>query len=161
MGQILSKRLVVHLLYINPIQKFLVDASGNLTAGGDLDYNGSTSLTTQVATLNGYKTSGTFSATTTFQTIFNFSGTRGFITMIGSGANTGMLTCFFEATYGQSFSSLTQIACSGSAAQALLNTTNSTSAGTQTVFAQQPSSGYAVQAKVSTTCTLYWYVTYL
>ena len=122
---------MVHLLYINPVQKFLVDASGNLTAGGDLNYNGSTSLTTQVATLNGYKTSGTFSATTTFQTIFTWaSPARGFITMLGSGANTGMLTCFFEGTGGQSFPSLTQIACSGNAGQAVLNTTNTTSAGT-------------------------------
>ena len=74
----------------NPVQKFLVDASGNLTAGGDLKYNGSTSLTTQMTTLNGYKTSGTFSAATTFQDIYIFNGSRGFITVIGNTNNVGM-----------------------------------------------------------------------
>ena len=79
--------------------------------------------------------------------------------MVGSGSSTGMMCCFFEGTGGQSYPSLTQIASSGNAGQASLNTTN-TGLGSQSVFAQL-GGGYSVQTKVSTACTLYWYVTYM
>ena len=135
-------------------------AGTSITASGDIKYNGTTSLTTQMATLNGYKTSGSIAATTTFQTIFTWaSGTQGFITMIGSGTATGMMCCFFEGLSGLSYPSITQLASSGQSGQASLNTSN-TGAGTQSVFAQL-GPGYAVQAKVSTACTLYWCVTYM
>ena len=101
----------------NPAQKFLVDTNGNLTASTDLKYNGSTSLTTQMATLNGYKTSGTFSATTTFQDIhvLNSAGSRGFITVIGNSHNIGMSIAFFENYPSRSYPSLTAMAMSGNA----------------------------------------------
>ena len=47
----------------NPVPKFIVESNGTLTANGDLRYNGSTSLTSQMATLNGYRTNGNFLGT--------------------------------------------------------------------------------------------------
>jgi hypothetical protein len=136
----------------------------SITASGDVKYNGTTSLTSQMATLNGYKTSGSIGATTSFQTIFIPSNSRGIITAIttGGGSNAGMVMAFFEFTNGNTNPSLTQLAVSGNAfPQAVLNTPN-TFSGTQTVFIQMvQSSPYPIQVKVATACTVYWYVTFL
>ena len=52
--------------------------TGTLTTAGDIKYNGTTSLTTQMSTLNSYRTSGSISGTSTYQTIYNLAqGTRG------------------------------------------------------------------------------------
>jgi hypothetical protein len=100
-------------------------AGTSITASADIKYNGTTSLTTQMATLNGYKTSGSIAATTTFQTIFTWAAsTRGFITVIAVAPNYSMFAGFFEGTSNGSYNSLTQIAPSGNSNQALLNTTN-------------------------------------
>ena len=113
---------------IDKVNKFYADYSGNLTlagvltATGDIVYNSGKSLTSQMATLNGYKTSGTFASTTSWQTIYTMnysSGSRGFITVYGqfNGPNYGMITCFFDGVNNISYPSLTQIACSGNGAQ--------------------------------------------
>ena len=133
-----------------------------VVASGDLKYNGSTSLTTQIATLNGYKTSGTFAATTAWQTFFTFpSGTRGFVTVIGAAGNLGMMMGLFEGTSGQTYGSLTQLAASGNNNQAVLNTTNASTGGTQVVFIQNVISSFQIQVRVATACTVSWYITYV
>jgi hypothetical protein len=138
----------------------------SITASGDIKYNGSTSLTAQMATLNGYKTSGTFAATTTFQTIYTMnyiSGTRGIITVTGQlgGPNYGMIACFFEGTNNVSFPSLTQIACSGNSSQSSINSSNVSTGGTQTIFLQLTGTAGAIQVKTASNFTVNWYVTLL
>ena len=107
-----------------------------LTTLGDIKYNGATSLTsltTQMSTLNGYKTSGSLSGTSTYQTIYTVVlGTRGFITVIASAPTYNMFMGFFEWTSGSTYQSLTQLAQSGNTNQLALNTTNASSAGTVT-----------------------------
>ena len=90
-----------------------------------------------MATLNGYKTSGTFSGTTTFQNLVNAiaGGMRGIITVTAGAPNYSMIAAFFE--YSETYCSLTQIAASGNTNQLALNTSNAASAGTQNVFIQQ------------------------
>ena len=46
-----------------------------------------------------------------------------------------MITCFFDGINDISYPSLTQIACSGNGAQLLVNSSNASTGGTQTVFA--------------------------
>jgi hypothetical protein len=66
-------------------------------------------------TLNGYKASGTFSATTTFQTFLWYStGLQGFITF-KTAVGTSMIMGFFEGTTGMTGGSWTQLASSGTA----------------------------------------------
>ena len=84
---------------------------------------------------------------------------RCFITVYG---NLGMITCLFDAIYGSSYLSLTQIACSGNGAQSLLNSSNVSTGGTQQVFLQlNVSTAQTIQVKVASACTVSWYVTYL
>ena len=137
----------------------------SITATGDIKYNGSTSLTSQMATLNGYKTSGTFASTTTFQNLYAMSytpGSRGIITVVGQsgGPNYGMISAFFEGTSAQSYASITQIACSGNNAQAAINPTNATTGGTQTIFLQMSGSN-VIQVKTSAAFNVNWFVTLL
>ena len=143
----------------NPVQKFLVDANGNLTASGDLKYNGSTSLTSQMATLNGYETSGTFSGTTSWQTIFSFLNVRGFIVITSGSPSNSMITAMFEHTYNLTYPSLTLIASSGNNNQLALNTSSTSSGGTQNVFIQLSNTN--IQVKVSSPATCNWSVSFL
>ncbi len=69
-----------------------------------------------------------------------------------------MFLGFFEWTAGGSYQSLTQLAQSGIANQASLNTTNTSTAGTVSLSVQQVSNAGPIQAKVSTTGTIRWYV---
>ena len=138
-----------------------------LTASGDLKYNGSTSLTAQMATLNGYKTSGSFLSNTTFQTIFTPSSavaSRGFITVAtsGGGANSGMVMAFFEYSSGNTYPSLTQLALSGNTFPQATITGPNTCNGSQVVFLQMlQSSGYPIQVKANSSMTVYWYITFM
>ena len=120
-----------------------------------------------MATLNGYKTSGTFAATTTFQTCYTFysagTGIRGYITITGgttNGAYAGMVMAFFDWSSG-SWPSLTQMAVSGNAAQGNLNPPNTLGGGSQTVFIQQNGTTGQIQVKVLVACTVNWFVTYI
>ena len=73
---------------------------GGVQATGDLVYNAGKSLTSQMNTLTGYKTSGTISGTTAFQTIYSVAlGTRGFITVIAVAPNYNMFMGFFRMDY--------------------------------------------------------------
>ena len=66
-------------------------------------------------TLNGYKASGTFSSTTTFQTFLMYStGLQGFITL-KTPVGGAMIMGFFEGTTGTTAGSWTQLASSGTA----------------------------------------------
>ena len=133
-------------------------ASAQATA--DVVYNSGKSLTTQMSTLNGYKTSGTIAGTSTLQTIYTVAlGTRGFITVIAMGPTYNMFMGFFEWTTSGTYQSLTQLAQSGNNTQAVLNTTNASSAGTVTLTVQQVSNAGTIQAKVATNSTINWYVT--
>ena len=139
----------------NPLQKFSVDSKGNLTASGDVKYNGTTSLTTQMATLNGYKTTGSISGTTSFQTIYNINGNSGFIIVFAGAPNNSNITALFctGANY-----CLTQIASAGNANQTALNTTNAASGGTCNLTIQQLNNTGAIQAKVPANSTISWQV---
>ena len=131
-----------------------------MQATGNVVYNGSTSLTSQMSTLNGYKTNGTISGTTTFQTIYTVAlGTRGFITVVAMSPNYNMFMGFFEWTTSGTYQSLTQMAQSGNYTQLALNTTNASSAGTVNLTVQQVSNTGPIQAKVTTNGTINWYVT--
>jgi hypothetical protein len=81
----------------------------SITASGDIKYNGTTSLTSQMATLNGYKTGGTISTTAanTWQTIYTLTSTsRGWLTASVYPGNTFGLA-FFEMWVGLTNPSLT------------------------------------------------------
>ena len=66
---------------------------------------------------------------------------------------------FFEWTSAATYQSLTQLAQSGNTNQLSLNTTNASSAGTVTLSVQQfPNTGL-IQAKVTTSSPITWYVT--
>ena len=136
------------------------DAFASVQATADVVYNSGKSLTTQMSTLNGYKTSGTIAGTSTLQTIYTVAlGTRGFITVIAMGPTYNMFMGFFEWTTSGTYQSLTQLAQSGNNTQAVLNTTNASSAGTVTLTVQQVSNAGTIQAKVATNSTINWYVT--
>jgi hypothetical protein len=137
--------------------------TGTLTTAGDIRFNGTSSLTTiasTVSTINSYKTSGSISGTSTYQTIYTVvQGTRGFITVIAIAPHYNMFLGFFEWTAGGSYQSLTQIAQSGNAPQSVLSTTNASSGGTMSLTVQQVSNTGPIQAKVSTAGIINWYIT--
>jgi hypothetical protein len=137
--------------------------SGLLTTAGDIKFDGTSSLTTLASTVSthaSYKRSGSISGTSTYQTIYTVTqGTRGFITVIAIAPHYNMFLGFFEWTAGGSYQSLTQIAQSGSGVQSSLSTTNASTAGTVTLSVQQLSNTGPIQAKVTTTGTITWYVT--
>ena len=117
-----------------------------------------------MATLNGYKTSGTFSATTTYQTIYTLApNVRGFTTAIGSGSSIGAFTAFFDAYSGGSYPSLTAVAMSGNSGMSSgIQAPNTLGAGTQTVFLQgSAGTSFNIQVKVLSACTITWYITFL
>jgi hypothetical protein len=130
-----------------------------VTATGDIKYNTSTSLTSQMATLNGYKTSGSISATTTFQTIYTITTSgQGIITVSGTSPSyLGMVMGFFQWLPNGSNASLTQLAASGNGAQAVLapNTFTGTNAVSFNI------SGVNLQVKALAPTTLNWYITFL
>ena len=133
---------------------------GSVQATADVVYNSGKSLTTQMSTLNGYKTSGTIAGTSTFQAIYTVAlGTRGFITVIAMAPNYNMFMGFFEWTTSGTYQSLTQMAQSGNYTQLALNPTNASSAGTVTLTVQQVSNSGPIQAKVAANGTINWYVT--
>ena len=136
--------------------------TGGLKVSGDITYNSGKSLISQMATLNGYKTSGTISSTTSFQTVYTpSSGTRGFITLTSS--SNGMITAFFEYTNNITYPCLVQLAISGNAQQPVLTSSSSTFNGTQTIFIQMLQNGmppFSIQVKTTTSATVYWNVTH-
>ena len=136
----------------------------SVQATADVVYNSGKSLTTQMSTLNGYKTNGSITATTTAQTIYTpTSPTRGFITVVsGSGSYPCMMAAFFEWTSGATVPSLTQIASSGNTTQSSINTTN-VGAGTQYLVLQIKQTGTPyIQVNTTTASfTVNWYVTLL
>ena len=137
---------------------------GSVQATGDVVYNAGKSLTSQISTLNNLRTSGTFASTTAFQTFYTWtSGQQGFCTVKGSatGSNYGMMCVFFEGTSGLCYPSVTQIAVSGNAQQAALNSTTAVSAGTQLVFVQNNPGTYSLQVKVTTAGTVTWNITFV
>ena len=83
-----------------------------------------------MATLNGYKISGTIASTTTFQIIYTPSNTRGFIYVVAGGPCYSMVMAFFEAYSGFSYGSLTQLATAGNGVQGVLNPPNTSTGGT-------------------------------
>ena len=140
-----------------------VNGNGNATIQGDVLYGvGPTSLTTQMATINDYKSNGTIAATTTFQTIYTpTSGKQGIITVVStSGSYPSMMAAFFQWTSGATVPSLTQIASSGNATQSAINTTN-VGAGTQFIAMQMLQTGIPyIQVKTTSGAfTVNWLVT--
>jgi hypothetical protein len=138
--------------------------TGNVKVSGDIIYNNNNkSLTSQIATLNGYRTSGTIASTTTFQIVYTpSSGTRGFITLTSS--SNGMITAFFEYTNNITYPCLVQLAISGNAQQPVLTSSSSTFNGTQTMFIQMLQNGsppFSIQVKTTTSATVYWNVSLL
>jgi hypothetical protein len=139
----------------------------SITALGDIKYNTSTSLTSQMATLNGYKTSGSISATTSFQTIYTVAqGTRGIITVVCNSAPGTVMALFEWETASNTFAMLTQLAFSAGSSPGFpfaATAPNTSSSGSQTVFLQMAlvSSNAAIQMKSSTAGTANWYVTLL
>ena len=130
-----------------------------LSTLGDIKYNGATSLTTQMATLNGYKTSGTISVSSTYQTLYTVAqGTRGFITIVAIAPFYNMFMGYFEWTTSGSYQSLTRIAQSDNSVQANLNTTNASTAGTIYLSVQQASNTGPIQAMLPSIGTINWYV---
>jgi hypothetical protein len=133
-----------------------------LSTLGDIKYNGATtltSLTAQMTTLNGYKTSGAISGTSTYQTMYTVAlGTRGFITVIAASPTYNMFMGLFEWTSAATYQSLTQLAQSGNTNQSNLNTTNASSAGTVSLSVQQVANTGLIQAKVITASPITWYV---
>ena len=132
---------------------------GSVKVSGDIIYNNNKSLTSQIATLNGYKTSGTFSGTTSWQTIFSCANVKGFIAITSGSPNLSMITAFFENATNTTYASLTLIASSGNNNQLTLNTSNTSSGGTQNVFIQLVATN--IQVKVASPATCNWSVIYL
>ena len=122
-----------------------------------------------MALLNGYKTSGTFASTASWQNLYTFSytssGCRGFITVTGqvNGPSYGMITAFFEGTLATSYATLTQIACSGNGAGASKNTSGAIAGGTQTIFLQLINSASAptIQVKTTSYFNVNWFIIFL
>ena len=149
---------------------FYVDYSGNITTQGLLQTSGG--ISTPSITLNGSsissqfasKSSGSITATTTFQTIYTLtSGTQGVITAVsGNGSYPCMMSAFFQWTNGTTYPSLTQIASSGNAVQSGISTTN-VGNGTQYIALQITSTGTPlIQIKSTTSSfTVRWYITLL
>ena len=138
-------------------------SGGLLTSSGDVLYNGSTSLITSLSTLNDFRTSGTFAATTSFGTFYTMSyltGPRAFVTVKGTGATPSMVTCFFEWSTG-SFPSFTQTAASANAQQSSLSTSILATAGTQQITLQQNGVTGNLQVKVVSAITVSWNITLL
>ena len=139
----------------------LLTASGGistttLTASGDLKYNGTTSLTTQMATLNGYKISGTFSANTTYQTIYTLptTGIRAFVNACCTTSPYVFLLCFVEWE-PSTYPSITQLAWSGTTAPTyplVAVAPNTCNVGTQTVFMQLSSGSNPSYIQLSLKC---------
>ena len=122
---------------------------GNATCSSNLNIVGSLNCAT-------LKTNGTFSATTTFQTLYTITaGTRGSITF--SSSVISMIMCFFEWTSGSTYANLTILAQPGDAAQP---TTPSTpgllAAGNQKITVQL--SGQNIQIQTSANSTVNWNV---
>ena len=95
------------------------------------------------------------------------SGSRCFISVYGqsSGPNYGMITCFFDGVNNISYPSLTQIACSGSGSQLLVNLSSASTGGTQTIFLQlggtvDPGRQW-IQVKTASAFTVKWYIAFL
>jgi hypothetical protein len=135
-----------------------ISNTGSLTTNGDITFNGNRSLNS----IYNLRTSGTFASTTTFQTIYNITSPQcGFIRV--ATANTSypcMVVAMFEWTNLYTYASLTQIASSGNAVQAAINTTN-TGTGTQYISLQLVSGGTAIQVKTTANQNVTWYVTIL
>ena len=84
--------------------------SNSVKSSGDINYNNNTSLISQMATLNGYRTSGSFLGTSSqWVNIYTLPSTvRGFFNVsVAPGNITGLY--FFEVTSGVSNASLTPI----------------------------------------------------
>ena len=125
---------------------------------------GATNVGTTLATLTNRRTSGTLSATSTFQTIYTMpdptgNPLRAFVTASSSLSYPNSITCFFE--WSTSWPCLTQIAQSGNAQQANLSSSNVASAGTQLIFMQQNGTTGQIQVKVTTATAVTWWVTFL
>ena len=106
------------------------------------------------------KLSGSFSATTTFQTIYTITSPQYGIIRVVS-ANTSypsMMIAMFELTNTMTYTSLTLLASSGNAAQAAINTTN-TGNGPQYISLQL--AGANIQVKTTANMNVTWYVTIL
>jgi len=155
-------------LYNGSSFPFLVDGSGNTTTQ-NLTAQGTTSLqnvtctgetdtgnlTCATLTCTSLRNSGSFSATTSFQTFYTFTNPgRGFVTVNSNGP--GMCMGFFEWT--TSWPSLTLLATSYNAQQGSLNTPGTSSAGTQALFIQQNGVTGQIQVKVSSNTTVQWAV---
>ena len=137
-----------------------ISNTGTCTTNGDIKYNNNTSLTTQMATLNSYKLSGTLSATTAFQTIYTLSTScQGIVTACSANsAYMGMCMGFFQWYYNGTNATLTQLAACGNGTPAALQTPN-TITGTNNITIQI--SGLNIQAKSSTSSPIQWYITFL
>jgi hypothetical protein len=110
-----------------------------------------------MSTLNGLRTSGVISSTTTFQTIFIPGNQRGFIYVAAGPPCYSAAAAFFEAFTGYSYGSLTLIAQSGNAASAPINTSSAATGGVVNVSLQLAAPG--IQVKTSTSCSVSWFVT--
>jgi hypothetical protein len=128
----------------------------SIVSTNDVVYNSGKSLTSQMSTLNGLRTNGTLSSTTTFQTIFNPVNQRGFIYVAAGPPCYSAATAFFEAFTGYSYGSLTLIAQSGNAAGAPINTSSAATGGTVNVSLQLVGAG--IQVKTSASCSVSWFV---
>ena len=123
-----------------------------LTCTGETDTG---TLTCTTLTCTSLRNSGSFSATTSFQTFYTFTNPgRGFVTVNSNGP--GMCMGFFEWT--TSWPSLTLLATSYNAQQGSLNTPGTSSAGTQALFIQQNGVTGQIQVKVSSNTTVQWAV---
>ena len=125
---------------------------------------GATNVGTTLATLTNRRTSGTLSATSTFQTIYTMpdptgNPLRAFVTASSSLSYPNSITCFFE--WSTSWPCLTQIAQSGNAQQTNLSSSNVASAGTQLIFMQQNGTTGQIQVKVTTATAVSWWVKFL
>ena len=128
----------------------------SIVSTNDVVYNNGKSLTSQMSTLNGLRTNGTLSSTTTFQTIFNPVNQRGFIYVAAGPPCYSAAAAFFEAYTGYSYGSLTLIAQSGNAAGTAINTSSAATGGTVNVSLQLVGAG--IQVKTSASCSVSWFV---
>ena len=152
---------------------FYADYTGNLTlagvltAAGDIVYNSGKSLISQIGTLNGYKTSGSLSATTSFKTAYTLTtSSRGFIAVNAVGNPYGMVKAYFEYLNGSSNPTLTQLAFSGGGAATYplaANVPNTAAMGTQNIFLRLSSNNLptSIQVKVTSAQTVSWSITFI
>ena len=151
---------VISVVKVGSLQTTLgLTVNENAVVYGDVQYGlMGKSVASQFSTLNGLRTNGTLSSTTTFQTIFAVGSQRGFIYVAAGPPCYSTAAAFFEGFAGYSYGSLTLIAQSGNAASAPINTSSAATGGIVNVSLQLVAAG--IQVKTSTSCPVSWFVTY-